>query len=127
MKAGTHPKLPNAKVVKSNGQKLEGKKIATIAVDFEKVETKKDADELDKAIQSAVSKIQSQFDYTANNVVSVSEMYASEQKKLRERNQKQLSRVEKQYKDLGTAVSKLDPSIRSKVPPEITKGIQAFS
>jgi len=127
LKAGTHLKLPNPKTVKSSVEKLEGKKIAQIAIDFEKIETKKQAEEIDTAIETALNAVSNAYEFAATSTKSVGEMFIASQKSNKEKAIRKQEAVDKKFQSFADYVSKIDPSMTTKIPPEITKAIKTFS
>ena len=81
LKSGTHKLLPEYKAPTSSGDKLNGKIVASLAIDFDKIETKKQAKEADDAIKSALDSITKAIDYTAFKNNSVTEWFKKREEK----------------------------------------------
>ena len=127
LRAGTHLRLPNPKTVKSDKEKLEGKIVARLAIDFDKIETKKQAQEIDNAIETAFNKLSGSYEFAANSTVSVGEMFAGEEQKIRDKKRRIKERMEKKLKGVITTMNEIDPSIITTIDPALTSGLAKFA
>ena len=104
LKGGTHKLLPEYKAPASTADKFNGKLVAKLALDVDKIENKKQAKEVDEAIKNAMDEIKSQFDYTEFSVStnSVMDWFASREEKQAKRKMSEAeknSKVSKKFLD----------------------------
>ena len=125
LKSGTHPNLPGYKKPEPK-DKLEGKIVASVAVDFTKIETKDQAEELEDAIQKAINKV-SQLGFVDGKLTdSIVGKYADEEEKRSKGKLSAIERTQKQMKSLSDKLSKLDAKTRQGINPSYTKTLQKF-
>lgn len=130
LKSGTHHLIPASERVKiaPSKDKLEGKLVAKLALDFDKIETKKQAQEVDDAITSVMDKISSQYSNfdAVNSVISITELYSANQEKAKEKIVRKKLSLEKKVKTLVSTMKDLDPSIITGIDPATTKSLATF-
>jgi len=125
LRNGTHPDLPGYKKPDSP-EKLEGKVIASVAVDFTMLETREQADELQEAIQSAINKLTDGSPFVNGKIDSIVNRYSDEEEKRKKGKLSAIDKTEKQIKTLTDKLAKLDKKTLKSINPSYTKSLNKF-